>query len=611
MNQLQFKTLEIEHFKTFRDQHVLELAQPPGLYYITGANKLEPELGANGVGKSTIWDALTWVLWGRTGRDNRPANAIQPWLGKGLSRVHLIFSRNGREYQLVRTRNPNHLELYEPDGPEEITQEEIPKLLGMTEEMFRRTLVLSQSGKLFLDLKPEEQAQMFTEALSLNIWLADVNEASMGASIAQQDISNISNQLATNEARRADVAKMLEDEEKRAELFEQDKAARVSKLEKGLAQLEGDLASAIKAEIKKPERPSTAKLDKLKDELAPLKEENRVLERDVQATQKELAELLAELNATQKGSNCPECGEPMAPKKLKAYRDGLADKVKSQKQIQQQQMGEIIDLKARSDSLEKRVNQEVAAYNEASAGYDDQLDGHLAWAKKVGSIRGELSRWKADLANAKAEENSAAIRADNLKTNRLRLRNEAGDLKTELGQAQIAHEQAKFWVDGFREIRLGIIDSALIELEMAASRHAAMLGLNDWGIKFDTERETKSGSVSYQFSVLLYPPGMNEPIKWESYSGGESQRWQLAISFALSEVLLARAGLNPNIEVLDEPTKGLSQQGVADLLDHLGERSRDLGRAIYFVDHHSLDKGAFSKSLLVEKGKNGSTFRWL
>jgi len=86
----------------------------------------------------------------------------------------------------------------------------------------------------------------------------------------------------------------------------------------------------------------------------------------------------------------------------------------------------------------------------------------------------------------------------------------------------------------------------------------------------------------------------------------ESQRWMLAVTFGLSEVLLARAGILPNIEMLDEPTQHLSQAGIDDLLDHLKQRAIDAQRAIYFIDHRALDRGAFDGVIQIEKDQAGS-----
>jgi hypothetical protein len=65
----------------------------------------------------------------------------------------------------------------------------------------------------------------------------------------------------------------------------------------------------------------------------------------------------------------------------------------------------------------------------------------------------------------------------------------------------------KFWQKGFKDIRLELIDTTLMELSLTTKRNAEALGLEGWDIQFSTEKEKKSGDISQSFTVLLYPPG--------------------------------------------------------------------------------------------------------
>lgn len=617
MSDLVFARLDISNFKTFTGQHTFKLNNPPGLYYITGTNKLAPELGANGVGKSTIWDALTWVLWGRTGKDNRPADAIVPWSGKGQPQVGLVFFRDGEARCLLRTRKPNSLRYWPNAGDagdmgKEIAQEEVPKLLGMTEEMFRRTLVLHQNASLFLDLKPEEQARMFTEALSLDVWLRAVDVASAAATSAAQEADEAVQALRVNEAARQTLAEDLAEFTEQAAVFEQNQAERIRKGAAGVAQLEKDLAKATAACSKKPALPDDSAVRALDEKRLAVKTAVATASRLVKDLTNELADAqdqLAEFNKPK--PKCPTCAQPMPSAVLAKSVNELHTTIAAIVSKKKKATAEYNKIVGELEDLDAQVGAARKANQDTRATYESRLNAYEADVRKVVSIQGEKNRWLKQLQEVRAEKNNAAEQVKRLKARRTALRDESVTLKETEDAARIKAEHAKFWQNGFREIRLSIIDQVLLELEMATSRHVAMLGLNDWGIKFETERETKKGTVSTSFNVMLYPPGKDEPVKWESYSGGESQRWQLAVAFALSEVLLARTGIKPNMEVLDEPTRGLSAAGVGDLLEHLRDRAGELGRAIYFVDHHSLDKGAFDKTLLVTNTKKGSSFGWV
>src|SRR6202035_4690082 len=97
-----------------------------------------------------------------------------------------------------------------------------------------------------------------------------------------------------------------------------------------------------------------------------------------------------------------------------------------------------------------------------------------------------------------------------------------------------------------------------------------------------------------------------ELVKWRSFSGGENQRLRLIGALALSEVLLNYVGITPTLEILDEPSKSLSRQGVKDLIDYLADRAQNLGKRILLVDHHAYESSKFASVTTVVKDKSGS-----
>jgi len=62
---IQLDTLHIQHFKSFREPQLVQLANQ-GLVLIEGENKISRAADSNGAGKTSIVDALTWGLFGET-----------------------------------------------------------------------------------------------------------------------------------------------------------------------------------------------------------------------------------------------------------------------------------------------------------------------------------------------------------------------------------------------------------------------------------------------------------------------------------------------------------------------------------------------------------------
>ena len=179
----------------------------------------------------------------------------------------------------------------------------------------------------------------------------------------------------------------------------------------------------------------------------------------------------------------------------------------------------------------------------------------------------------------------------------------------DINELQKTIDAVSYWGKGFRHVRLVAILRAIDVLEIEVNSALEQLGLIGWKVKFDVERETKSKTITKGFHVSFYPPNTSKPIPWESWSGGESQRLRIAGRIAISNMILQYRGVRPSLEVWDEPTQYLSQEGITDLVNALKQRAYDLGVQIWLTDHRSYDLGGFSGYAFVEKTKQGSEIK--
>jgi len=147
----------------------------------------------------------------------------------------------------------------------------------------------------------------------------------------------------------------------------------------------------------------------------------------------------------------------------------------------------------------------------------------------------------------------------------------------------------------------------LQELELAANVMLEQMGLIGWQLKYATEKETKKGSITRGLNVTVLSPRNDRAVKWECWSGGARQRLRLIGALALSEVLLARVGLEPSLEILDEQCANLSIEGIEDLVDYLHDRAAQLDRVIYLIEHHTVASSKFASTINVVKTTKGGT----
>jgi len=142
--------------------------------------------GANGVGKSSILEAITFAFWGegRHGRRNLDTLVRRGAELEGMS-VDLTFTLADETYRIHRRRDGRSVTavLYANDiplveGPLAVTAE-ISGLLGMDAAGFRLAVIAQQKDLDGLaSLRPAERAQMVTRLLRLDVLTAARNAAS-------------------------------------------------------------------------------------------------------------------------------------------------------------------------------------------------------------------------------------------------------------------------------------------------------------------------------------------------------------------------------------------------------------------------------------------------
>jgi exonuclease SbcC len=142
--------------------------------------------GANGTGKSTILEAITFALWGegRHGRRNLDTLVRRGAELEGMS-VDLSFTISKDTYRVHRRRDGKSVTavLYANDmplveGPLAVTAE-IASLLGMDAAGFRLAVIAQQKDLDGLaSLRPAERAHMITRLLRLDALTAAKNVAS-------------------------------------------------------------------------------------------------------------------------------------------------------------------------------------------------------------------------------------------------------------------------------------------------------------------------------------------------------------------------------------------------------------------------------------------------
>jgi len=148
-----------------------------------------------------------------------------------------------------------------------------------------------------------------------------------------------------------------------------------------------------------------------------------------------------------------------------------------------------------------------------------------------------------------------------------------------------------------------IIDAAVPELESTANELLSRISDGRMNVRFDTQKENKSGTVSETLDILISDElGTRD---YAMYSGGEGFRVNFAIRVALSQFLARRAGAELKTLFIDEGFGSQDEVGRERLLEAINI-IRDRFDLILVVTHIDELREAFPVHIRIAKGDNGS-----
>ncbi len=170
--------------------------------------------GDNGVGKSSLLDAMTWALWGKA-RARREDDLIHQ--GQREMQVSLDFEQDELRYRVTRRRarkGRGRLDVFvwgAHGGPRQIqagglrqTQDKVNQILRLEYETFTHSAFLRQGRADAFTLKtPAERKRILAEILALDEWRLyedavkdDLGKIAQEINILEHDIRRVADEIA-------------------------------------------------------------------------------------------------------------------------------------------------------------------------------------------------------------------------------------------------------------------------------------------------------------------------------------------------------------------------------------------------------------------------------
>lgn len=612
---LEFESMVVQNFRTFLGKHKFAFADyGAGLCLMRGRNKLEPSLQANDAGKSTLWDALSYCLFGSSVGGLR-APDLKPWElpDDAPMSVKGEFLVDGKGHAIERSYNPSGLKL---DG-NSCGQEHVNKLLQMSSDLFAHTILMGQGQPLFFDLQPRDALALFSEGLNLSRW--DVRSAYSKDECDRLDrkLAKLEGEMIATKASRDDARDNMNKAKKQSDEWEDGNKASVKALQTKLIEAEKELATQqkLKGAADLAYDGSGSELKAIQEEIISIRasyntaRDKRLKEEiKLEGMGKAADKLSSELLNLGQTDRCPTCNQKITGTSLDKHRKEL-----------RRQISELnVTIK---HGIKRSILRELATFKatydkscEDEADFKGKADDAFSALQRLSTV---VSNWTIGIRHLK-ERIEDGEKAKNIyyeqyikfKKDLKTLNGNVEEIEGDITQARRLIDRTQPWIKGFKEIRLLTVDKVLEELEFVTNNIVRDLGLTDWKVQYTVEKETKSGSLQRGLNVFILSPRNKKPVKWKCWGGGVSQRLRIAGALALSEVLLNHANVTCNMEILDEPARGMTRGGVRNLCDYLAERAIKQKKTIWFIDHLTVESDKFTDIATVVKDDRGSHVVW-
>lgn len=598
---IDFASISIESFGVFSPRQTVDLLEA-GQVIVLGNNEDTTAADSNGAGKTTVFKALSWCLFGRT-IDGLTTNVRH--IGDKKAIVSITFVVADTWYRVTRSRTPStgKLQLFERvDGEYEDksrrssrdTQIAIEDLIGLDWDAFRCTVLFGQGDhRRFAAPTLTDAARKAVLSVILRLGVYDAAKKYAGelrkshvgsADTCKREADKLDREIADIRAKRAGVVGRLDTLKE----VRDDGASRLRVLEEKLATAKGLFETLSASVLKKATEVDEADRDHREvDALCKKVDDLRSKRSSANGKACRAADALATEGP------CSECGKP------REYDRGAHSDAEDRQEITQRKANEARDL------LEAYAKEEdEARAHLADCERDLRVTKRKRDAEKTkrDSLKERVTESTASLASAGKEISTCEGKIDEhdaeIKKLEDRVQSHLDEEKTHRENATVA----KWWINGFgaKGIPAYAIEQSLPILNKHANRHLAALTDGDIVIRWSPTTEGSKGTVKEELSMSITVEGVEGPAS----SGGQYKKIELATEVALGDMMSDREGSATNLIVFDEVFDGLDREGRSRVLDWLGTLPQE---SQYVVSHRSDVADDFETVLLVTKNGGHAT----
>ena len=602
MRYVYFKQLKVTNFLSVGKRPV-EITFKPGLNIITGKNYDKADR-ANGVGKSTIADAVHFALYGSTIRELKKENIVNDQASDQLCEVELEFSYQQDNAinvcKIVRTLNPTKCFFYV--NGEDVTRSGVPQTTELiadtiktSSDIFQNSVVMSINTTVpFMAQKKIEKRKFIEGILGLEVFSNMLN-------IARFDYNENKRLLDIEASKIEETNRSLVDATKQKDTYEESKKKRLEVLLTRQSNNAKEL-STIDEKLNNLDSVDSIALKKIEDNMSALKTAESICDKKIASVNKLITEAEAHIKFNTDrikklkkiDSKCPHCGKDLAQAANTQYE---TDKAECHAEIQK--YTETINVeKPRLAETQKDLDK----VENAITTNQKKLNDFNLRKKEVENIHNrikQLNEWQSslvvDIDQLNKDSNNFQDTIDAIIARQTDIRNQILVLQEKIDIV----ESAKF-ITSEEGVKSFIVKKILQILNARLAQYLRRLESNSivtFNEFFEESITNERGSQCSYFN----------------FSGAERKAIDLAMLFTFQDIRRAQADVWLNLSMFDELfDSSLDEKGIELVLDILKERVDNYSESIYIISHRKESKKyCVGGEIVYLEKKNGITTRTL
>ena len=600
MKFVNFNTIKIKNFLSIGNEEV-EIDFKQGLNVITGINK-DKQDSRNGVGKSTIADAIHFAIFGETIRE-LSKDFIVNAINKKNTVVQLNFSVNEnnevKQYKVVRKLKPTKCYLFVDDV--DLTESTIPNtnkkiksIVSGSPEVFQNCVIMSLNTTLpFMAQRKVEKRKFIEGILNLEIFSemlnrarSEYNDVQKKYEHAHKDYDHSNNILTLLKEQKDNIVKsVIEQKEKivnRITVIEKEIEENKNKIEP----IDKELVERTKEKIIQ----INEKLEDISTKISDVKTNITRHDTEISFYQKHIDNIGTEKEV------CPTCLHEITSNDREHIH---LEKEKINK--------DILNRKEDIESLKKQVNG-LKELKKSNLDVKDKINVYISNVKTTANNNKLAKSYIKNLSNDLDSNNN------NLKTLEEKETSvEVQDLESKIKNKLIEVEELeKNTNDIHNDLEiLNVVKYILSEEGVKSFIVKKILDVLNNRLAYYLQKMDANCLCS--FNELFEEKIINEKgenCSYFNFSGAERKNIDLAILFTFMDMRRLQGEVAYNIVIFDELLdSSLDEKGVELVLSLLNERVEEYKENIYIISHRKESAKAATGEVITLQKQNGITTR--